>query len=49
MNGLTLVFSGKMDMLEAMKWKYIFDYLEKTMDKIEDVANLVEGVVIKHG
>ncbi len=49
MNGLTLVFSGNLDMLEAMKWKYIFDYLEKTMDKIEDVANLVEGVVIKHG
>jgi len=49
MNGLKLVFSGKLDMLEAMKWKYIFDYLEKTMDKIEDVANLVEGVVIKHG
>ncbi|MEI6601919.1 MAG: DUF47 family protein [Clostridia bacterium] len=49
MNGLKIVFGGKMDMLEAMKWKYIFDYLEKTMDKIEDVANLVEGVVIKHG
>ena len=49
MKGLKLVFSGEMDMLEAMKWKYIFDYLEKTMDKIEDVANLVEGVVIKHG
>lgn len=49
MNGLKLVFSGKLDMLEAMKWKYIFDYLEKTMDKIEDVANIVEGVVIKHG
>jgi uncharacterized protein Yka (UPF0111/DUF47 family) len=32
-----------------MKWKEIYDSLERTLDVAEDVANVLESVVIKHG
>jgi hypothetical protein len=35
--------------IEVMKWKEIYDSLERTLDVAEDVANVLESVVIKHG
>ncbi len=32
-----------------MKWKEILDRLEDSTDRCEDVANLLENVVVKHG
>jgi uncharacterized protein Yka (UPF0111/DUF47 family) len=32
-----------------MKWKEIYDSLERTLDVAEDVANVLESVSIKHG
>jgi predicted phosphate transport protein (TIGR00153 family) len=32
-----------------LKWKEIFDLLEEATDACEDVANLLENVVVKHG
>jgi uncharacterized protein Yka (UPF0111/DUF47 family) len=32
-----------------MKWKEFFDLLEDATDRCEDVANLLENVVVKHG
>ena len=32
-----------------MKWKEILDFLEDATDRCEDVANVLEGVVVKHG
>jgi uncharacterized protein Yka (UPF0111/DUF47 family) len=32
-----------------MKWKEMFDLLEEATDRCEDVANVLEGVVVKHG
>ena len=32
-----------------LKWKEILDVLEEATDACEDVANLLENVVVKHG
>ena len=37
------------DPIAVIKWKEIFDFLEAATDRCEDVANLLEGVVVKHG
>ena len=31
-----------------IKWKEILDFLEDATDRCEDVANVLEGVVVKH-
>ena len=42
------LFAGGHDPVEVMKWKEIYEDLETATDKCEDVANIVEGVVLKH-
>jgi predicted phosphate transport protein (TIGR00153 family) len=43
------LFDEERDPLVVMKWKEIFDLLENATDRCEDVANLLENVVVKHG
>jgi len=43
------LFDGTPDPLAVMKWKEIYDNLEKTLDNCEDVANVLESIAIKHG
>jgi len=45
---LARLFSGATDALMVMKWKEIYDTLEKTLDQAEDVANVLESIAIKH-
>ena len=47
-NAITTMFRNEKDAIEVIKWKEIFEYLENTLDACEDVANIVEGVVMKH-
>jgi predicted phosphate transport protein (TIGR00153 family) len=42
------LFQEESDPLAVMKWKEILDFLEAATDRCEDVANVVEGVVVKH-
>ena len=42
------LFDGSPDPLVVMKWKEIFDLLEAATDRCEDVANLLENVIVKH-
>lgn len=42
------LFSGGGHPIELIKWKEIYGLLEQTIDKAEDVANIIERVVIKH-
>ena len=42
------LFTNEKDAIEVVKWKEIFEYLENTLDACEDVANIVEGVVMKN-
>jgi len=34
--------------LEVLKWREIFDYLENATDACEDVANILEGIVLEY-
>ncbi|MFQ6081864.1 MAG: DUF47 domain-containing protein [Candidatus Aminicenantia bacterium] len=36
------------DCFELLRWKEIYDSLEEAIDKCEDVANIIEGIVIKN-
>jgi predicted phosphate transport protein (TIGR00153 family) len=42
------LFQEERDPIEIMKWKEILDFLEESTDRCEDVANAVEGIVVKH-
>jgi uncharacterized protein len=43
------LFEGETDPITIMKWKELYDNLELITDCCEDVANVIEGVVVKHG
>jgi uncharacterized protein len=43
------LFDEESDPIAVMKWKEILDTLEDATDRCEDVANLVENIVVKHG
>lgn len=42
------LFKRGNDPLTVMKWKEIIDLLEGATDRAEDVANVIEGVVLEH-
>ena len=42
------LFEDERDPVKIMKWKEILDFLEEATDRCEDVANVLEGVVVKH-
>jgi uncharacterized protein Yka (UPF0111/DUF47 family) len=42
------LFQDENDAVKIIKWKEILDFLEEATDRCEDVANVVEGVVVKH-
>lgn len=43
------LFDNEMDIRELIKWKEIFERLEEAIDICEDVSNIAEGIVLKHG
>ena len=43
------LFDDEHDPLVVMKWKEALDFLEDATDRCEDVANVLEGVMVKHG
>lgn len=42
------LFDQEKDPIALIKWKEIYDTLEKTLDQAEDVANILESIAIKH-
>jgi len=42
------LFSNTMDMCEIIKWREIYQHLENATDRGEDVANVLEGIVLKY-
>ena len=42
------LFDEETDVREILKWRDIYDNLEGAVDKGEDVANVLEGVALKH-
>ncbi len=46
---VTKLFDDERDPIVIMKWKEALDFLEDATDRCEDVANVLEGVMVKHG
>ena len=42
------LFTGGVDAIEVMKWKEVYDTLERALDQCEDAANVLEGIVLKN-
>jgi predicted phosphate transport protein (TIGR00153 family) len=43
------LFKEEKDPIMVIKWKEIYENLENASDRCEDVANLIEGVILEHG
>lgn len=41
------LFDEEKNSVQIIKWKEIFEVIETAVDKCEDVANVIEGVIIK--
>ena len=46
---VTKLFDEERDPIAVMKWKETLDFLEGATDRCEDVANVLEGVMVKNG
>ena len=42
------MFLNEKDPIELMKWKQLFDAMETVLDDCEDVADLIDGLIIKN-
>ena len=42
------LFKNETNPIEVIKWKELYEHLETAIDKCEDVANIVESVVLKN-
>ncbi|HVE76710.1 MAG TPA: DUF47 family protein [Actinomycetota bacterium] len=41
------LFSGKFKAMEVLKWKGLIEEIESAIDRLEDVANSIEGIYLK--
>jgi uncharacterized protein len=46
---ISQLFDEETNPIVILKWKELYDLLEEATDACEDVANLLENVVVKHG
>ena len=42
------LFSSEKDVMQVIRWKSIYNFLEEILDSCENVANIIEGIVMKH-
>jgi predicted phosphate transport protein (TIGR00153 family) len=47
-NAIAGLFDDGAKTIEVLKWKDVYALLEDTIDKCEDVADLIERIVVKH-
>lgn len=45
---LTELFRKEVNPIELIKWKHLYEQMETSLDSCENVANIVEGVVMKY-
>jgi predicted phosphate transport protein (TIGR00153 family) len=43
------LFEGTPDALDVIKWKELYDTIERALDQCEDVANTLENIALKNG
>jgi len=44
---LAELFEQQADPIEVIKWKEIYETMEIVTDRCEDVANVIEGIILK--
>ncbi len=42
------LFDDAADIVQVIKWREIYEHMESATDRCEDVANVLEGVALKH-
>ncbi len=42
------LFDNTTDLAQVIKWREIYEHMESATDRCEDVANVLEGVALKH-
>ena len=47
-SAIAKLFEPNANPLEVIKWKEIYDCIENAVDRCEDVANVIEGIVLKN-
>ena len=47
-SALAKLFREERDPIAVIKWKEIYETLESATDRCEDVANIIEGVILEH-
>lgn len=47
-DALVKIFNDLSDPILVIKWKDVYEHLENATDTCEDVANILEGIVLKH-
>lgn len=47
-NAIGQLFDEEPDVRNIIKWKEIYEHLEDAVDRIEDVANIIEGVILEN-
>ncbi|MGH7802478.1 MAG: DUF47 domain-containing protein [Thermodesulfobacteriota bacterium] len=47
-NAQSVLFNSSSDPIEIIKWKDIYETLEEAIDTCEDVANIIEGIVLEN-
>lgn len=45
---ITRLFAEEKDPINIIKWKEIYENIEMAIDRCEDVANIIEGIVLKN-
>lgn len=48
-SALAELFTDTTDIADVIKWREIYEHMESATDRCEDVANVLEGVALKHG
>ena len=47
-DSMSALFEGNNDPITVIKWRDLYTLLESATDKCEDVANVIEGIVLKN-
>ena len=47
-SAMSELFTDNTDIADIIKWREIYEHMESATDRCEDVANVLEGVALKH-
>ncbi len=47
-SSLAKLFSGEYPALEVLKWKDVFEAIEDSVNRLEDIADTVQSIAVKH-